>query len=396
MGLAYKKRALEKKIEKLWNEKEIIIIKGPRQAGKTTLMKYLNEKYGGSYYTLEDDDVLRTFDRNPELLVDNETIFIDEVQLSEFAGKKIKRLYDKFEGNVKFVMSGSGAFDIAREVGASLVGRAFFLTLLPLSFEEFLSWNDEFGFKLLNENKKNFLRFIKEGRDIFPIGGWEGLREFANEYMIWGGYPAVVLSKDREIKREKLKGIVDLTIERDLVRLFSLQDIGRMKKFVKTLSSLTGRLLNFSNLGVDFKTAEKYIGVLEHSQIISLIEPFYKNERTVLKKAKKLYFYDLGFRNAILNNFTDIESRENSGFLIENFVMRQLIENFEIRYWRTTGKTEVDFVIEAPVFGMEVKSAFTRKVRGLKSFIKKYNSKGMVLCDRFSKEEILYYPFWLI
>ncbi len=396
MKLGYKERAIEKKISKLWNEKEIIIIKGPRQAGKTTLMKHLKKKYGGTYYSLEDEDVLRTFNTKPELLVDSDTIFIDEIQLSEFAGKKIKLLYDKFEGKVKFILSGSGAFDIKREVGASLVGRAFFLTLLPLSFEEFLKWNDEFSWRIFRENKKLFLEFIKKGKDFKPVGGWEGLREYAMEYMIWGGYPAVVLTNDKYIKKEKLRSIVDLTVERDIVRLFSIQDIGRMRKFVKTLSSLVGRLINLSNLGVDFKTAEKYIGVLEHSNIISLVEPFYKNERTALKKAKKLYFYDLGFRNAVLNNFTDIESRENSGFLIENFVLMQIIHDFEVKYWRTTSKTEIDFIIEEPFSAIEVKSTFTKKVKGLKNFIKKHGAKGIVICDRFKKDELLYYPFWLI
>ncbi len=394
--IQYKERNLEKKIDRLWGEKEMLVIKGPRQAGKTTLLRHLQEKYGGTYYTLEDEEVLRSFNSNPELLVDSQVKFIDEVQLSPFAGRRLKFLYDKFEGEVKFVVSGSGAFDLKREVGASLVGRAFFLSLLPLSFEEFVKWKSPLSWRILAENKKRLFDFIQGKGEIEPMGGWEALRELALQYMVWGGYPAVVLTKDREMKKERLKNIVELTVERDLVRLFSFQDIGRMKKVVKTLSSRIGRLLKMSDLEVDFKTAEKYIGVLEYSQIISLLEPFHRNERTALRKARKVYFCDLGFRNALLNNFSDIETRENAGFLIENFVFRQLCYDFPLKYWRTTNKTEVDFVIEEPLVAIEVKFGKAKALRGIKSFMDKYGAKGIVMCEEFKKAPLPRYPFWLM
>ena len=389
--MEYKERSLEKRIDKLWNEKEMIVIKGPRQAGKTTLLKHLKEKYGGSYYTLEDDDVLRLFNAKPDMLIDDDIIFFDEVQLSPIAGKQLKLLYDKYESRVKFVVSGSGAFDIKRMVGSFLVGRAFFLTLLPLSFEEFVRWKDGTAWKILVENKRQLIDFIKTGKIPDPLSS-ESLREMAYEYMVWGGYPSVVLTRDREIKKEKLKNIVELTVERDLARLFNLKDIGKIKKVSRTLSTLIGRTLKLTSLNVDFKTAEFYTAILQHSGIIALLESFHRNERTAIRKAKKLYFYDLGFRNALLNNFTDIEARENKGFLIENFVFRELIESFDLKYWRTT-KEEVDFVIEEPLTGIEVKSSL-KKPRGIMKFMEKYRCKGIVLTDEFKKNEVLYYPFW--
>ncbi len=392
--MEYKKRNLENKIDKLWKEKEMIVISGPRQSGKTTMMKHLKKKYGGKYYSLEDEDILRIFNTNPEFLIDDEVIFFDEIQLSKKAGKVLKYLYDKYAGKVKIVVSGSGAFEIEQNVGAALVGRAFFLKQLTLNFEEFVMWKDGLSWKILNKNKTNLFNYINNKDHEFIFS--EKLLELAKEYMVWGGYPAVVLSKNRELKKERLKNIVKTTIERDIARLFSLTDIEKITKVTKYLAANIGQVVQFTKLGVDYKTAEKYIAILQYSDIISLIEPYHKNEKTSIKKSKKIYFFDLGFRNATINNFTYLESRENKGFIIENFIFRELVEEFKLKYWRTRYGAEIDFIIENPLTAIEVKSTVAKRLNSLKNFMEKHNSKGIVFGNELKKGEVLFYPFWLL
>ncbi|NPA22599.1 MAG: ATP-binding protein [Candidatus Micrarchaeota archaeon] len=387
----YLPRDIEKEIAKLWKEDQMIVIKGPRQAGKTTLLKHLQETYGGTYYTLEEDEVLRTFDNNPKLLVKDDIIYLDEVQLSPKAGKQLKFLYDTYKGKVKFVVSGSGAFDIKREVGAKLVGRAFFLTLLPLSFREFVRWKSRFSSRLLDHAYEQFLAYVHENK-LPSLTDYPSLKELAYEYMVWGGYPAVVLSSDN--KRKILESITLLTIERDIVQLFGLREIRRIKNFVKELAASVGQILKYSSFQLDYKTVQHYLGILEYGDLIALLQPYHRNEKTAIRKSPKLFFYDFGFRNAILGNFLPVEQRENKGALIEMFVFRELVESFDLAYWRTSHGAEVDLVIKEPLLGIEIKHKRARSLTSLKSFMSKYNARGLVMADHFQPSPILHWPFY--
>jgi len=165
--MEYYPRKIEEKLDKWMRRGEVVLIKGPRQSGKTTLLLHLRGEYGGDYVTLEDEDVLKAFEESPRefarrfLKEDEEgrsLLFLDEVQYSEKAGKTLKLLFDLFSDRLKLIATGSGSFDIKVEVGKYLVGRAVYFELLPLSFEEFLLWRAKDLYGLFMEYKSQLCR----------------------------------------------------------------------------------------------------------------------------------------------------------------------------------------------------------------------------------------------
>jgi len=137
---------------------------------------------------------------------------------------------------------------------------------------------------------------------------------------------------------------------------------------------------------MDFKTIENYLSVLSNTYIVSLLSPYYKNLTTELKKAKKIYFNDLGIRNSVMNNFLPLENRMDKGILYENYIFNELKSNFDgkINYWRTTGKAEVDFILQlnSEIIPIEVKSQ-TKIRKSYLSFLKTYKPKtGVVFTEK--------------
>src|SRR5579875_1314406 len=166
--MEYYPRLIEEKLENMIGRKEYLIIKGPRQAGKTTLMLHLKNKYGGHYITLEDFDILDTFERDTkafaERFLDKRLLFIDEIQYSQNAGKNLKLLYDLYSDRLKLVLSGSGSFDIKENIGKYLVGRCLYFELFPLCFEEFVLWKKKDLYKIYREAKQALIDFIMGNR----------------------------------------------------------------------------------------------------------------------------------------------------------------------------------------------------------------------------------------
>jgi hypothetical protein len=397
--MEYYPRKIEKKLEKWLQRKEIILLKGPRQAGKTTLFLHLKEKIGGDYVTLEDEDILKTFNENPKGFAKrfgNRFLFIDEAQYSRDVGKRLKLLFDLFSDKLKLFVTGSGSFDIKVEVGKYLVGRAAYFELFPLDFEEFLLWKEKDLYKIFLDYKKTVIDFI-DGKDIKIEPIFE--REFKTcleEYLTFGGFPAIVKEEDEDIKRELLKNLVRTYIEKDV---FFFMDIRHLEKFRNVLAYLSlnvGSLLEISSvmreMGVDYKTAYNYINILANTYIVFLIPPFHRNRRTELKKSKKVYFGDVGLRNAIVDNFLPLDKRVDKGHILENFIFNELRLNFgdRVKYWRTTGKAEVDFVLtlEDRIVPIEVKSQ-TKLRRGFRSFLKVYSpERALVFSEKTGIKKI--------
>ncbi|RLI98183.1 MAG: hypothetical protein DRP00_02540, partial [Candidatus Aenigmatarchaeota archaeon] len=356
--MEYYPRKIEKKMEKWLRRKEIILIKGPRQAGKTTLLLHLKEKLGGNYVTLEDDDMLVAFDKSPKefarrfITKKKNFLFLDEVQYCKKAGKRIKLIFDLFFDKLKLIATGSGSFDIKVEVGKYLVGRAIYFELLPLDFEEFLSWRAKDLHKIFLDYKKAVMDFVLRGKDIKiePVFKQE-FDSLLEEFLIYGGFPAIVKEKDIEIKKGLLRNLVRTYLEKDIFFFLNVRHIEKFKNLLNYLSFSIGSLLEISSLmrelRMDYKTIENYLSILINTYLISLLPPFHKSLVTELKKTKKIYFSDTGLRNSIINNFLPLRSRMDKGVLFENFIFNELKSNFNgrINYWRTTGKAEVDFVL---------------------------------------------------
>ena len=415
--MEYYPRKIEKELDRWLERKEIILIKGPRQSGKTTFLLHLKEKFGGNYITLEDQEALESFEKDPKTflkryLTDNRTfLFIDEAQYCKQAGKTLKLFYDLFSDKTKIIVTGSGSFDIKVEIGKYLVGRAIYFELLQLDFEEFLLWKAKDLYRVFIDYKnsiKDFLLYNKK-IDIEPVFQQE-FYSLLEEYLLFGGFPAVVKEDDEYIKKELLKNLVRTYLEKDIFFFLNIRHLENFRKLLNYLGFKNGSLFEFSSimreLGMDYKTLEYYVSVLVNTYFISLIPPFYKNLATELKKTKKIYFNDLGLRNSIINNFLSIENRLDKGVLFENFIFNELKRNFggRINYWRTSGKAEVDFVLhfKDSIVPIEVKS-YAGLSRSFVSFVKNYNpKKALVFTEKefglreIGKTKIAFIPHFFI
>ncbi len=407
--MEYYPRIVEQKLEKWLGRREIIILKGPRQAGKTTLLLHLKERLGGNYFTLEDPEVLRSFEEHPKEFVRRfkGNIFLDEVQYARNAGRILKLIYDLFP-DIKLFVSGSGSFDIKVPVMKYLVGRAITFELFPLTFEEFVLWKARDLHDFHKEFRAALMRFMDgEEYDVEPAFDDE-FQKLLEEYIIYGGYPAVVKEEDAEIKVQLLKSLMQAYLEKDVFFFFDIRHLEKFRDVMNFLSFNTGNLLEpntvASSLSLDIRTLWHYITVLENTYIIKLVRPFFRNVSTELRKRRKVYFHDTGLRNAILSNFTPLQTRTDKGKLLENHIFIQLREMGELRYWRTKGKAEVDFVLmrNGKIVPIEVKS-FGKVKRGFLSFLKTYRpERAIVFSEReygtkkVDKTEVLFIPHWMI
>jgi len=384
--------------------REAYAIKGPRQSGKTTILKILQKKLQGEnvvFLNFEDPDVLEAFEKNPKeyirsfMLREGRYYFLmDEYHYVKDPGKKLKLLYDIFE-NVKFIVTGSSSLELSGAMAKFLVGRVFFFELFPFSFHEFLVAKDERLSKIYEDKNERIREFLQGGEifleeDIF-------LKEFIspfNEYITFGGYPAVIKAEDRKTKRVILKNIYDTYISKDIVEFLKFSNTFKYRCIVRALATLIGNLLSYKDLcslcQTYYKEVKRIISILSETYIVKIIKPFYRNPITELKKNPKVYFFDLGLRNYIIGNFNPLEKRTDAGPLIENFVFLSLMNNFPdaaINYWRTIAKAEVDFILKLneQTIPIEVKFQTLKRPRisrSLRSFIKTYKPERALIITK--------------
>jgi hypothetical protein len=408
-------RLLLEEIKKWIDRREIIAIKGPRQAGKTTLLKLIqgyliNEKKVNPeniiYLTFEDRDILEKFSQAPKEYLNSFIshlegekfyFFIDEFHYLKNGGQILKLLYDLYE-NVKFIITGSSSLELISETARFLVGRLFSFYLFQFNFQEYLTSKSTQLANVYKERKEMVTNFITSGkdfkfeRDIFV----KDFLKLFQDYSIYGGYPEVVKAKDIEGKQIILKNIFDTYISKDIVELLKIIDYSKLRRLLIILGSQIGSVINYNNLALDtssyYKEIRRYLSMLEETFIINLIKPFFRNKITELKKNPKVYFIDTGLRNYILKNFNPFDIRVDHGNLVENAVFTQLkiaFPDISINYWRTLAKAEVDFILNIGdrIIPIEVKftSFKSPKVsRAFKNFIEEYKpQKALILTKDF-------------
>ncbi len=351
------------------SKREFTILIGARQIGKSTLLKQLFEelKQNGEavfFLNLDRKDILEELNQNPENLLkicplqsDKKIIvFIDEIQYLDDATNFLKLLFDEYSTQLKIVATGSSAFYIDRQFNDSLVGRKKIFQMGTLDFEEFLLFKNRAD--LVNEISQ--FKSKKKSKSIQENLLWAYMDEFIN----YGGYPAVVLEENIEDKIELLREIRDSYIKRDVLES-GITDETKFYRMLMLLASQTGNLLNVNEISntlrISNATVENYLYVLQKCFHITLLKPFYANLRKELTKMPKVYINDLGLRNVLINYFSPLEQRADKGAVLENFSFRLLSERFEenqIKYWRTADGNEVDFVIETSYlkgFAVEIK-----------------------------------------
>jgi len=374
----YIEREIEKEIFKFLKDRQIIVIRGPRQAGKSTLMKkiadYLTKKGEKVVYIdLEDETELLKLESNPKeylqfYLRDQSHLFLflDEIQYVKNAGKILKFFYDNFD-KIKFLVSGSSTLDI-NTLSQSLVGRAIFFELYPFNFSEFLKAKNHRLYLEYCEKRFSF-NFRQKTDSLFK----DRLNQYLGEYLTFGGYPQIVLEENKEKKLILLKNLITTYIEKDLLKLYGIKYKDKVLILLKYLAYNIGNLLNYNDLcqvtNLSFQEVKEIISIFEQTYILKRLYPFSKNLITELKKNPKIYFFDLGLRNGILERFNfspDEEGKiwENYGFL--------LLKEKKLNFWRTTAKAEVDFVLANEVIPVEIKKQ-AKITRSLLSFIKTYH-----------------------
>lgn len=271
-------------------------------------------------------------------------LMIDEVQYADDPTKLLKFLYGKYEGNLKILATGSSAFYTDRKFKDSLAGRKRVFQLFPLSFDEFLAFKK--ADILLSE-----LSTLRQ-REEYQSAHLIDLKNNFYEYLTYGGYPAVVLEKDIDEKIFLLEELKNAYIKRDILE----SGVAMEHKFYllfQLLADQVGNLVNkhvlAKTIQVDNKTIDNYLYILEKCFHVHLVKPFFRNLKKELTKMPKVYFNDLGLRNAMLNRFGEMETRTDKGALLENYFFsqfRQMYNLEQLHYWRTADGQEIDFIVE--------------------------------------------------
>ncbi len=346
----YIERVLEKKIESYLSSPEIIAIFGPRQVGKTTLLKEFYKKVKNPIFlTFEDIELKTLFEEDIKSFISlyvepYETIFIDEFQYAKTGGKNLKLIYDTTE-NKKIFISGSSAMELSINAVKYLAGRILVFNLYSFSFSEFLNYKDKNLYKLINQEKELSSIIIDK------------VNNHLKEYLLYGGYPRVVLAKE-SMKKEILKNLLNIYLLRDIKDVAGIVDESKMYKLLKALSLQIGNIIVYSELantiGVNSNKLKEYLEILEKVFLVKKVVPFFTNKRLEIVKNPEVFFFDLGLRNIVINNFLPLENRSDSGAILENFVFRELVEE-ELKYYRTKNGAEVDFILNDTI-PIEVKS----------------------------------------
>lgn len=375
----YIEREIEKNIEKFLEDREIVVIRGPRQGGKSTLLKKigaeLQKKHGEKtvyYFDLEDEIEQIKFEKNPKeyinLYVRGKNriyLLIDEIQYIKKGGKILKLLYEQYP-QVKFLISGSSSLDVNR-LGEYLVGRSVFFDLYPFSLAEFLKAKDTDLFQ-----EYTIKRFDITSPQLSKSIHIDKLFTQLKEYMTFGGYPRIVLEKDCEKKQILLKNLFSTYIEKDIIKLYGIRYKEKAIGLLKYLSTTIGNLINYNDIcntySMHFQEVKELISIFEETYVLKKISPFHKNLITELRKNPKIYFFDLGLRNTLMEKFEFTD--DEWGKLLENYCFLAYKQK-NINYWRTTAKAEVDFILRDIMAPIEVKSV-PKISRSLMSFVTTY------------------------
>lgn len=356
--------------------KEILVLLGSRQSGKTTLLKRL---FPDAQYLLVDNEPVRkaleSFDVNTYkslLRSDGGIVVIDEIHLLSNPGRAAKIIYDQLPH--RLIITGSSSLQIKHASSESLAGRKIEYVLFPLTFSEFLFQND-----VESELRNGFFEDVVKGERRTPEICLFDLKAMLHQVLLYGLYPAMV---NHPHDRVYLENFVDSLIFKDLFELQLIENKRVAQNLLKLLAYQIGSLVNYSELAtrlqVDQRTVKRYIEVFEQSFVLFRLYPFVGNRRQEIVKTPKIYFYDTGIRNALIGDFTDIDLRPDSGALFENFIIvecmkanRYLNAGFTLHYWRTKQNAEVDLVLSSgkDIIGVEIK---TTKGSFSKAFTSRY------------------------
>lgn len=364
-------RTLYQSIENQLFKGKVIVLIGPRQVGKTTMLKALLDKRpNGNWLNADEGDIkeaIETAQTSTQLRaivgLDTDMVIIDEAQQIAAIGLKVKLLFDTYP-DLQVILSGSSALDLHNSLDEPLTGRKVEFNLFPLSHQEMIVHDS-----LLEEKRKLETR------------------------LIYGSYPEVINNPGRE--KEVLLELGNSYLYKDLLRFDGIKKSSFIQKLLQALSFQVGSEVRYHQLAktignIDPATVEKYLDILEKMFVIYKLPAFSRNLRNELKKGKKYYFYDNGIRNVLINNFNFLEFRHDKGALWENFLLierwkRNSYEGREVlRYfWRTHDQAEIDYLeeIDGTIHAFEFKWKKGKR-RFPKSFLTAYPEHTTAVVNR--------------
>jgi len=366
------KRYLESIIRTKFGQKKAIIIFGARQVGKTTLLNHLLKP--SEYVWLNgDEEEVRAIFKNlsaasfSSIIGDKTFVIIDEAQRIEDIGLKLKIIHDAYKDQIQIIATGSSSFDLMSKVNEPLTGRKWEYHMLPLSFSEMVAYHG------LAEERTNL-----ENR------------------LLYGYYPDIVTHP--EDRQERLNALANDNLYKDILRLEGINKPTKLEKLLQALAFQIGSQVSINELsntiGLDNKTVEKYLSLLEQSFIIFRLPSFARNLRNELSASNKYYFYDVGIRNAIIDDFRPINLRQDIGHLFENFIIAELQKTTLSKkqyFWRTSQQQEVDYLIDqnGEISATEIKWNPNQNPRLPKTFVDTYQPTQISYINRENYSDFL-------
>ncbi len=310
-----------------------ILVFGARQIGKSTLIQNLlkDSKKDFAYFNGDEADVREqltntTSSRLKNLIGNFKIVYIDEAQRISNIGLTLKLFTDQLK-DVQVIATGSSAFELLNQVNEPLTGRKYEFMLYPLSFKEMV----------------NHHGLVEEKRQL-------------EKRLIFGYYPEIVIKTGQE--KELLKLLANSYLYKDLLILEQIKKPVLLEKLLKALALQIGNEVSYHEIGqiidADKGTVEKYIDLLEKTFVVFKLPALNRNVRNEIKKGKKIYFYDCGIRNAIINNFSALNGRTDTGVLWENYFIAERMKFLNYNqlsatqyFWRTTQQQEIDLIEES-------------------------------------------------
>jgi len=337
------KRNLQEKLDKSLFKGKVVVLYGARQVGKTTLLKEIQKKYSDSlYFNCDEPDIRESLTNKTStelkaMFGDKKLVILDEAQRVENIGLTLKLLVDNFK-DIQVIASGSSSFDLSNKIVEPLTGRKNEFFLYPLSVGE-----------------------LKQTYSSLEI------QRLLEQRIIYGMYPEVVFSAEDE-RLTKLKELARSYAYKDILQYEGIHNPEILEKLLQALALQIGNEVSYNELGrmlgINRITVGKYVDILKKAFIIFDLRPFSNNPRKELAKLRKIYFYDTGIRNALINNFNPVNLRNDIGQMWENFWISEKIKNnnennIDVKnyFWRSYSKQEIDYVeeVNGNIAGFECK-----------------------------------------
>lgn len=383
-------RRIEPRIAEALLDTPVVLLAGPRQAGKTTLVRQIAEQQGLRYLTMDDELTLLSAREDPVGMIRSlDRAVIDEIQRAPQLLLAIKKSVDEDRRPGRFLLTGSANLMALPIVADSLAGRMETLSLLPLSQSE------------IESRSANWIDSVFSGR-ILKVGR-PALGNDLIERVLRGGYPEAI-SRDSVRRRVAwARQYIDAIIQRDVRDVASIEKLDQLPRFLRALAQTAGQMCNYTQLGgqvgLDGKTASRYVGVFEQMYLLKRVDVWARNRLSRVVKTPKLQFIDSGLLAALLDlTIEEVhQDRTRFGTVLETFVFGELLKHtttadsdYRLMYYRDADKVEVDVVIESAagnLVGIEVKAAATvkeRDLRGLKKLASLAGSQfkmGVLLYD---------------